>query len=91
MEHLPHVGWADVATKRDLDHLEERLGPDFRHEFDGMRHEFDGLRHDNDSLHKDLEPQIAEFRNPVTSQQLRHTIALVGILGTLMAILDTFG
>ena len=25
MEHLPPVGWAEVATKRDLDALEERL------------------------------------------------------------------
>ena len=25
MEQLPPVGWADVATKRDLDALEERL------------------------------------------------------------------
>jgi hypothetical protein len=25
MEHFPPVGWADVATKRDLDHLGERF------------------------------------------------------------------
>ena len=25
MEHLPPTGWGDVATKADLDHLEQRI------------------------------------------------------------------
>ena len=32
MEHPPPVGWADVATKRDLDHLETELRLEFRNE-----------------------------------------------------------
>ena len=28
MEHLPPVGWADVATKRDLDHMHEVFNRD---------------------------------------------------------------
>ena len=32
MEQLPPVGWADVATKRDLDALETRLKAEWRAE-----------------------------------------------------------
>jgi hypothetical protein len=32
MEHLPPVGWGDVATKRDLDHLKQELLATFRAE-----------------------------------------------------------
>ena len=36
MEHLPPVGWADVATKRDVDALGNQLRAEFHKETKGL-------------------------------------------------------
>ena len=40
MEHLPPVGWADVATKRDLDHQTQLMTRDLQSFRSEMRGEF---------------------------------------------------
>ena len=45
MELLPPVGWADVATKRDLDQLEARLIAQFERRFVGIDQRCVGIDH----------------------------------------------
>ncbi|HLF40905.1 MAG TPA: hypothetical protein VI854_05445 [Acidimicrobiia bacterium] len=72
MELLPPVGWADVATKRDLDGLEERMNL----RLDGLEERFDlkldGLEHAVSHTFQ------RELRGAITSQTRTVALTLVG-------------
>jgi hypothetical protein len=70
MEHLPPVGWADVATKRDLDHLALVM----RRDIDQLRGELDGLRveldHQGMTLRGEIENHVTTLRGEIEALRL---------------------
>ena len=72
MEMMPPVGWADVATKRDLDALEQRM--DLR---------FEGLEH---KLLAAFRAELLDQSNLISAQTKTLIMANVGTVLSLAAV-----
>jgi flagellar basal body-associated protein FliL len=74
MELLPPVGWADVATKTDLQHLRDELKGDINSlrvaTKTDIQHLRDELKGDIDSLRNELKADIQNLRNEVKGDML---------------------
>ncbi|MGB3411818.1 MAG: hypothetical protein WBA45_11525 [Microthrixaceae bacterium] len=102
MEHLPPLGWADVATKQDVQHLETVLRSDMGTLETGLRGDMakldTGLRGEMSALSATLrgemvalsatlQGEMSELRADLFREQRNQTYTLVSALAALMAVM----
>ena len=95
MELLPPVGWADVATKRDLDHLHAVLDAKIDTAFGALDAKIDMVFGTLDSkidtsfgaLDAKIERVGVDLRAEMFREQRNQTLAIIGANTTITALL----
>ena len=75
MEHLPPVGWADVALSRDVQSV--------RNDVDSLRRDLDSLRRDFESFRDEMMRELAGIRNSIrvlTGAMITVSVAMMGMM-----------
>jgi len=83
MEMLPPVGWADIATRHDLDVLEARLHAEMSHRFDMMDQRFAMVDREFEALRHEL---LGAFHKEMTAQTWRLVTAATAMFGLFAAV-----
>ena len=82
MAYLPPVGWADVATKHDLNALEQRL--DLR--FEAMGHRFEAMDHRVTGGLAEVRTEIHKTARAMTITFVAATAAIVTAIAALTSL-----